>query len=179
MRILLFALPVLLAGVQVAHAQAVASVAAVAPSAASLATPPDNSLRTFFSAPEVVLPKLYEAAIVHSGEIARLDASRSVAEADLKLARKRLLNMLALTGSYTYGTLPYFATAQTNTGPNSEPIAPVYQVNPFNLGARAQFSVGAGFVVPIDVLATHRTTINRQNYLVDQAWLSCSTKRWR
>jgi outer membrane protein TolC len=136
---------------------------------AAQTTPPDNNLRTFFSAPELVLPKLYEAAIIHSGEISRLDASRSVAEADVKLARKRLLNMLALTGSYTYGTLPYFATAQTNTGPNSEPVPPVYQVNPFNLGARAQFSIGAGFVVPIDMLATRRTTINRQNFVVDQA----------
>lgn len=123
---------------------------------------PSNNLRTFFSAPELVLPKLYEAAIIHSGEIARLDASRSVAEADVKLARKRLLNMLALTGGYTYGTLPYFATAETSA-------APVYQVNPFNLGARAQFSVGAGVVLPLDLLATRRTTIDRQQYVVSQA----------
>ncbi len=129
------------------------------------ATPPDNNLRLFFSAPELVLPKLYEAAIVHSGEISRLDASRSVAESDVKLARKRLLNMLALTGSYSYGTLPYFATAETTAGP----VSPVYQANPFNLGARAQFSVGAGLVLPIDLLATRRTTIDRQNAVVDQA----------
>lgn len=129
---------------------------------AAQATPPDNNLRTFFSAPEIVLPKLYEAAIAHSGEIARLDATRNVAEADVRLARKRLLNMLALTGGYTYGTLPYFATAETSA-------APVYQVNPFNLGARAQFSVGAGVVLPLDLLATRRTTIDRQQYVVSQA----------
>jgi outer membrane protein TolC len=143
----------------------VAYTATTATGQTTQATPPDNNLRTFFSAPEVVLPKLYEAAIAHSSEITRLDAARGAAEADVKLARKRLLNMLALTGGYTYGTLPYFATAETTSGP----VSPVYQPNPFNLGARAQFSVGAGFVVPIDVLASRRTTIDRQNYIVDQA----------
>jgi outer membrane protein TolC len=167
MKALLFALLPL--GAALPGRAQVAYTAASTAAPAAVATPPDNNLRAFFSSPEVVLPKLYEAAIAHSGEIARLDASRSVAEADVKLARKHLLNMLALTGGYTYGTLPYFATAQTNTGPNAEPVAPVYQPNPFNLGARAQFSVGAGFVVPIDLLATRRTTIDRQQYLVSQA----------
>ncbi|WP_254244279.1 TolC family protein [Hymenobacter sp. BRD128] len=124
--------------------------------------PADGTLQSFFGAPEVVLPKLYEAAIAHSGEIARLDATRGVAEADVKLARKRLLNMLALTGSYTYGTLPYFATAETTA-------SPVYQANPFNLGARAQFSTGVGLALPFDMLATRRTTIARQEYVVSQA----------
>lgn len=166
MRRSFFVLLALLAGGRASHAQAaldVASAAAVAPSApAAPAAPTDNNLRTFFSAPEVVLPKLYEAAIAHSGEIARLDAVRGVAEADVKLARKRLLNMLALTGSYTYGTLPYFATAETSA-------SPVYQANPFNLGARAQFSTGVGMALPLDMLATRRTTIARQEYVVSQA----------
>lgn len=124
--------------------------------------PAEGSLRGFFNSPEVVLPKLYEAAIAHSGDIARLDATRGAAEADVKLARKRLLNMLALTGSYSYGTLPYFATAETTS-------SPVYQANPFNLGARAQFSAGASLVLPLDMLATRRTTIDRQQFVVTQA----------
>lgn len=139
----------------------VAEAAVPANPVATTADPADNRLQTFFSAPELVLPKLYEAAIARSGEIARVDASRSVAEADVKLARKRLLNMLAVTGSYNYGTLPYFATAETTT--------PIYQVNPFNIGARAQFSTGVSLVLPLDLLATRRTTIERQHYVVDQA----------
>ncbi|MDO7887389.1 TolC family protein [Hymenobacter cheonanensis] len=162
MRRSFFVLLALLAGGQASYAQAALEVAAAPPVAAAQASPPDNNLRTFFTAPEVVLPKLYEAAIAHSGEIARLDAMHSVAEADVKLARKRLLNMLALTGSYTYGTLPYFATAETSA-------SPVYQANPFNLGARAQFSTGVGLALPLDLLATRRTTIMRQEYVVDQA----------
>ena len=116
---------------RVARAQVAYVAEAAAPTSpvAAAANPADNLLQTFFGAPEVVLPKLYEAAIAHSGEIARVDASRNVAEADVKLARKRLLNMLAISGSYNYGTLPYFATAETTT--------PIYQVNPFNIGARA------------------------------------------
>jgi outer membrane protein TolC len=148
---------------QMARAQVayVAGAAAPASPVATTSDPTDNRLQTFFGAPEVVLPKLYEAAIAHSGEIARVDASRNVAEADVKLARKRLLNMLAVTGSYNYGTLPYFATAETTT--------PIYQVNPFNIGARAQFSTGVSLVLPFDLLATRRTTIERQHYIVDQA----------
>lgn len=144
---------------QVAYVTGSSATAPASPVAA--ADPADNRLQTFFGAPEVVLPKLYEAAIAHSGEIARVDASRNVAEADVKLARKRLLNMLAISGSYNYGTLPYFATAETTT--------PIYQVNPFNIGARAQFSTGVNLVLPLDLLATRRTTIERQHYIVDQA----------
>jgi len=165
MRALLLAL-LALGAAPAARAQATYALAAPAQTTPVAA---GGLLQNFFGAPEVVLPKLYEAAIAHSGEIARLDATRGVAEADVKLAKKRLLNMLALTGGYSYGTLPYFATAQTTTGPNAEPVAPVYQPNPFNLGARAQFSVGAGFVVPIDLLASRHTTIDRQQYVVSQA----------
>lgn len=160
MRLPLVALLALLAGVQASHAQATDAVASLAP--AGPAGPPTPNLQNFFNSPEIVLPKLYEAAIAHSGEIARLDATRGVAEADVKLARKRLLNMLALTGSYTYGTLPYFATAETAA-------TPVYQANPFNLGARAQFAAGVGLALPLDLLATRRTTIARQEYVVGQA----------
>ena len=144
------------------RAQAALALAAAAPAAKAPVAPTDHSLQAFFSAPEVMLPRLYEAAIARSGEIARLDATRGVAEADVKLARKRLLNMLALTGAYTYGTLPYFATAESQ-------VSPVYQVNPFNLGARAQFSTGINLVLPLDLLATRRTTVDRQQLVVDQA----------
>ncbi len=142
------------------RAQSVLALAA--PAAAHAPALADHSLQTFFSAPEVVLPRLYEAAIARSGEIARLDATRGVAEADVKLARKRLLNMLALTGGYTYGTLPYFATAESQA-------KPVYQINPFSLGARAQFSTGVVLALPLDLLATRRTTIDRQQLVVSEA----------
>lgn len=70
--------------------------------------------------------------------------------------------MLAITGAYTYGTLPYFATADSQ-------VTPIYQANPFNLGARAQFSTGINLVLPLDLLATRRTTIDRQQLVADQA----------
>jgi outer membrane protein TolC len=162
MRTALFALGALLGATLPGRAQTTHDVVLAAAPTTGPAIPPGNNLQNFFNSPEIVLPKLYEAAIAHSGEIARLDAARGAAEADVKLAKKRLLNMLALTGSYTYGTLPYFATAETST-------SPVYQANPFNLGARAQFSAGAGLALPLDLLATRRTTIDRQNFIVSQA----------
>lgn len=119
-----------------------------------------DALQTFFTAPEQVLPRLYEAAIAHSSEIERLDALKHVADEDVTLAKKRILNTLAFNTGYTYGTLPYFATANST---------PEYLPNPFGLGARAQFTVGAGLTVPIDVLASRNANIRRQGYAVDHA----------
>lgn len=120
----------------------------------------DNALQAFFGSPELALPRLYEAAIAHSGEIERLDATRDVANVDVKLAKKRSLNMLAINTSYNYGTLPYYATAETTT--------PIYQVNPFNQGARAQYSTGFSVVAPFDVLFGRRATIQRQELVLNQ-----------
>ncbi|RZL11565.1 MAG: hypothetical protein EOO62_12250 [Hymenobacter sp.] len=83
----LLALGTALSGRAQATLAAVTSTAAT-PAAPIKTSPTDNGLQSFFSAPEVMLPRLYEAAIARSGEIARLDATRGVAEADVKLARK-------------------------------------------------------------------------------------------
>lgn len=122
----------------------------------------EGALQNFFSSPETVLPKLYEAAVAHSGEIERINAIHDVAAEDVKLAKKRLLSVFALSAGYSYGTLPYFATADQQT-------VPVYQPNPFNLGARAQFTTGVAMSAPLDVLATRNITVRRQEHLVDQA----------
>lgn len=132
--------------------------------ASAAATAAKENLKVFFNSPEIVLPNLYKAAIAHSADISRLDDGTSIAEADVKLVNKRILNGLALTGAYTYGTLPYFATAESSLAGSS----PVYQVNPFNLGARAQFSTGVNLVLPLDVLASRRTSIERQRLVVHQ-----------
>lgn len=130
------------------------------PARSQAQAPVDAGLSTFFNSPNRVLPHLYLAAIRHSAEVERLNIGYDIAQADVKLARKRILNLLALTSSYNYGTLPYFATAETTS--------PIYQINPFNLGARAQYSAGVSLVAPLDVLASRRTSIRRQELLADQ-----------
>ena len=119
---------------------------------------------TFFTAPDKVLPRLFEAAIQHSAEVARLEAGKGVANEDLKLSRKRLWNMVALTSSYNYGSLPYFATADA-----SGTYQPAFVVNPFSQGARAVYSAGVNVAVPLDVLAGRRSTVHRQELIVTQA----------
>ncbi|GAB3845943.1 hypothetical protein GCM10028822_05210 [Hymenobacter terrigena] len=119
---------------------------------------------TFFSAPEKVLPRLFEAAAQHSAEITRLEAGRGVALEDLALSRKRLLNMVALSSSYNYGSLPYFATADANGSTQR-----AFVMNPFSQGARAVYSAGVNLVVPLDVVAGRRSTAHRQELLVTQA----------
>ena len=116
----------------------------------------------FFTAPEVVLPRLYEAAIKHSAEIERLEAGKQLANEDVKLARKKMLNMFSVASSYNYGTLPYFATADAST-------RPAYVVNPFSQGARAVYSAGVNVVAPLDVLFGRRSTVHRQELILNQA----------
>jgi len=119
---------------------------------------------TFFSAPDKVLPRLFEAALQHSADVARLEAGKGIANEDLKLSRKRLLNMVALTSSYNYGSLPYFATADINGT-----VQPAFVTNPFSQGARAVYSAGVSLAVPLDVLAGRRSTVHRQELVVTQA----------
>ena len=127
----------------------------------------ESRVALFFSAPEVVLPRLYEAAIQHSAEIARLEAGKGMASEDIRLARKHTLSMFSLTSSYVYGTLPYFATADSST--------PVYQLNPFNQGARAQYSLGVNVAMPLDVLLGRRNSVHRQELALDQATAARNT----
>ena len=117
---------------------------------------------TFFSSPELALPRLYEAAIRHSADIERLEAAKGVANEDVKLARKKLLNMLSVVSSYNYGSLPYFATADA-TG------RPQYVINPFSQGARAVYSAGVNLVVPLDVLGSRRNMVHREELILNEA----------
>jgi outer membrane protein TolC len=120
----------------------------------------EGAIQTFFNSPETVLPKLYAAAVAHSGEIERLDATKDIAAQDVKLAKKRLLSTLAIGSSYNYGTLPYFASADAT---------PVYQFNPFSFGARAQYSAGINASIPFDLVLTRNITIRRQELVMSQA----------
>ena len=121
----------------------------------------ENGTALFFNSPDLVLPRLYEVAIQHSAEVARLEAGKAIASEDIRLAKKRTLNMFSVSSSYVYGTLPYFATADATT--------PIYQLNPFNQGARAQYSLGVNATVPMDVLFGRRSTVHRQELMLDQA----------
>ncbi|MBX0290494.1 TolC family protein [Hymenobacter sp. HSC-4F20] len=115
----------------------------------------------FFKAPEVVLPILYQAAIGHSAGIDKLEAAQQVAGEDIRLARKKILNSLALGSSYNYGTLPYFSTNGSTER--------VQQLNAFALGARAQYNVGLSLTVPLEQLASRRATVHKQELILQQA----------
>ena len=115
----------------------------------------------FFTNADAVLPRLHEAAIRHSAEVVQLQAGQQIAQEDLRLTRKKPLNLLAFTASYNYGTLPYFATPE---GGQQQ-----YQFNAFNQGARAQYSTGVSLVAPLDVLVSRRSTVRRQELVVTRA----------
>jgi len=117
-------------------------------------------LATFFTAPEKMLPRLYEAAIAHSGDIERLEATKQVANEDLKLVRKRLLSTVALASTYNYGTTPFYGGSETPSYLN---------FNPFSYGARSQYSVGINAGIPFDLLFMRNTMVRRQEQVVNQA----------
>ena len=119
-----------------------------------------DMLTTFFTAPEKVLPRLYEAAIAHSGDIERLEATKQVANEDLKLTRKRLLSTVALASTYNYGTTPFYGGSETPSYLN---------FNPFSYGARSQYSVGINAGIPFDLLFMRNTMVRRQEQVVNQA----------
>ena len=124
----------------------------------------NDAVATFFTAPDKVLPRLYVAAAKHSAALARLDARKGVANEDLKLSRKHLLNIVSVVSSYNYGSLPYFATADVNGGSR-----PAFVTNPFSQGARAVYTVGMNLVMPLDMLAGRRSTVHRQELIVTEA----------
>jgi len=139
-------------------AAAPASYAQLAsPSAASSQA---DGLTTFFTSPEKVLPRLYEAAIAHSGEIERVEATKQVANEDLKLTRKRLLSTIGLASNYSYGTTPFYGGSESPT---------YFNFNPFSYGARSQYLVGVNAVVPLDLLLMRNTMVRRQEQVVNQA----------
>ncbi|WP_139923557.1 TolC family protein [Hymenobacter sp. DG01] len=115
----------------------------------------------FFKAPEAVLPILYQAAISHSAGLEKLELAKQVANEDIRLARKKILNSFSLGSSYNYGTLPYFATNGSTER--------VQQLNAFSLGARAQYNVGLNVMVPLEQLSSRRATIHKQELLLQQA----------
>ena len=154
--LLLSLLPLLLLPARPVRGQAAGATggggtAAPAPAAVPPLPPPDRAL-----------PPLFEAARRHSGEVTGREAAQGLAAEDLKLARKRILNTLAVTSGYTYGSLPYFATADASR-------QPVYLANPFSQGARGIYTVGANVVLPLDALAGRRSTLRRQEWVVKQA----------
>jgi outer membrane protein TolC len=136
-------------------------LAAPAYGQAVAATTAAPETQTFFTAPETVLPLLFEAAIVHSAEIERLDAAKAIASEDIQLVKKKTLNMFSVSSSYNYGTLPYFATADATSR--------VYQINPFAQGARAQYSAGLNVVAPLDQLFGRRNAVHRQELVLSEA----------
>ncbi|GGG50856.1 TolC family protein [Hymenobacter glacieicola] len=125
------------------------------------APPTDTWEERFFKAPEAVLPILHQAAISHSAGIEKLELAKQVANEDIRLARKKILNTLALTSSYSYGTLPYFATNGSTER--------IQQLNAFSLSARAQYTVGLNMAVPFELLANRRATVHKQELLLQQA----------
>lgn len=106
----------------------------------------------FFKAPKVALPLLIQAAIAHSGEIEKSETGRLMATEDVKLKKKEILNGLALVSGYSYGTLPYFGTS----------LREINSINAFALDARAQYSVGLGLNLPVDVLLGRRGAVYKQ-----------------
>ncbi|RNI32972.1 hypothetical protein EFA69_00680 [Rufibacter immobilis] len=114
---------------------------------------------TFFNSPNTILPLLIDAALTHSAALEINDAEKEIANKNILLARKKLMNGLALNTGYGYGTmLNYIDGAQE-----------VNQINAFNLPARAQYNVGLRFTLSLGELGSRRHEIGKEQLLLKQA----------
>ena len=104
----------------------------------------------FFNSPATALPLLTAAAIKHSAELQALELDKSLGQQDLLLARKAILNHVALGAGYTYG--------------NQASIALVNPQNPdqFRTYSSGRYSVGINFSLPVGLVVSRGHLIRKE-----------------
>lgn len=120
-----------------------------------------NWQEKFFQSSDLVLPKLFDAAIKYSAQIENLDAAKQIAVENQQLERKRILNGIAIGSTYSYGSI-YNLADPTST-------RPIGGFNPFNLPTQSLYNVGAQAGISLYTLLGRRHELQRQVFLVKQA----------
>ncbi|GAB3588511.1 TolC family protein [Hymenobacter daeguensis] len=119
--------------------------------------PAEGWQTTFFEAPTVALPLLTAAAVQHSAQLKALDKEVAISQQDVQIAKKGILNIVSLGGSYTYGNLAGVALA--------DPSNP----SQFTTFSSGRYSTGVGVTLPLDRVATRGNTIRREKLNVERA----------
>jgi outer membrane protein TolC len=123
------------------------------------AIPPGNWQSTFFDSPTTAIPLLMAAAIQHSAQLKSIEIEKSINGQDIKIAKKRVLEGLALGGSYTYGNLASVGVA--------DPSNP----NQFNTVSSSRYSAGVTFGLPLGQVVSRGNLIKKEelNYQRNEA----------
>ncbi|GAA4346060.1 hypothetical protein GCM10023185_00230 [Hymenobacter saemangeumensis] len=113
----------------------------------------------FFDSPTRALPLLTAAALKHSGELQALEINKALSEEDIKLAKRSLLNNVAVGAGYNYGNQLSFGIRDPGD-PN--------QFTSFSMG---RYSVGATLSLPVGQVVNRSTLIHKEelNYQRSEA----------
>lgn len=115
--------------------------------------PAEGWQTVFFEQPGTALPLLQAAAARNSPILRGVDIEKAIAQEEIKLARKTILNTVALTANYNYGNLATIG----GTGPN-----PVPSPGGFGQENTGRYSAGVGFSLPIELIAGRGNRIRRE-----------------
>ncbi len=113
----------------------------------------------FFDSPGKALPLLTAAAIRHSQELKAMEFDKALSQQNIKLAKKAILNSVALNANYNYGNLA--SIALNNPDNRSQ----------FTTFSSARYSAGASFSMPIGQVVSRGNLVKKEqlNYQRDEA----------
>jgi outer membrane protein TolC len=104
----------------------------------------------FFEQPELALPLLVQAALDHSAQLQALHTQQSMGQEDLRVARKAILGMIQLGGSYGYGNVA--------SATNGDPTLPTA----YTTSASNRYAASVNLGLPLDKLLNRGNQLNKQ-----------------
>ncbi|QJX45942.1 TolC family protein [Hymenobacter taeanensis] len=113
-------------------------------------TSTDTWQSTFFDSPGTALPLLTAAAIKHSSQLKSMEIEKSIGQQDIKLAKKNLLESVALGGSYTYGNLASITTADIDNP------------NQFRTTSAPRYNTGISVGLPLGQIVNRSNRIKKE-----------------
>lgn len=143
---------------------AILALALVLPGGSALAqttpsaTPVPAWQTTFFESPSVAIPLLTAAVIKHSAQIKLVDIERLVAQQDLQITKKSILNGLGAGATYSYGN-------QGGVGIANDPT----QTTQITTYTASRYSVGVTAAISIAQLLSRHNLINRDKLNLQRA----------
>lgn len=112
-----------------------------------------------FGNPDVMLPRLIDAAVRYSSQLENLEAIKEGALEERKIIQKRIYSNFSLSSSYQYGTIGNFYGTT---------IDPVTGLNEPRRAARPRYTVGVNVNFPLGQLLSRHNELRQQDMQLKQ-----------
>ena len=119
-----------------------------------------SPMEKFFASSDYALPLLYDAAIQYSAEIENAEATKQIAQEELKIGKRQILSGIALGSGYSYGTWMRF-------GGNQDEVANPW--NAFNQPIRSNWNVGLNMSFSLLNILNRGNEVNKRQMGVKRA----------